>query len=138
MSERRGGAPSNVVRLPARTGDSAIETKDEGWGAMKLRPSRTGLRMAVWINENDGWPHDVRVKVSKLYGGAETWTRDSAEVGVRPSPHEIVPGSLAAGDWREVRRWIELNRNVIVDFWDGKLDPGDALARLKPLPSSAR
>ena len=111
-----------------------VEIEDEGWGAMKLRPSRTGLRMAVWINENDGWRHDVRVKVSRLYGGGGTWSADSVEVGVRPSVHEIVPGSLRAEDLAEVRRWIELNRAVIVAYWDGELDAGEALDRLQRLP----
>jgi hypothetical protein len=26
-----------------------------------------GLPMAVWITKNDGYPHDVRVKVSTLH-----------------------------------------------------------------------
>jgi hypothetical protein len=29
----------------------------EDWGAVKLLPRRTGLRMAVWITENDGLEH---------------------------------------------------------------------------------
>jgi hypothetical protein len=32
---------------------------------VKLPPRLTGLPMAVWITENDGHPHDVRVRISK-------------------------------------------------------------------------
>jgi hypothetical protein len=37
-------------------------------------------------------------------------------------PREIVPGSLAAGDFALVRRWIELNRQLLIDVWSGTVD----------------
>src|SRR3954452_24954069 len=69
--------------------ETAVETDIEDWAAVKLVPRLTGLQMAIWITENDGYPHDVRVKVSTL------------------------PGSLAAADAALVSRWIDLNRDVI-------------------------
>jgi hypothetical protein len=60
-------------------------------------------------------------------------------VSVRPSCDEILPSSgrreLPASDLAEVCRWVELNRDVIVDFWDGAITPDEAIARLQPLPS---
>lgn len=114
VSETSAGRPSAEAPLDLGNPDAA-------WGAMKLRPEHTGLPMAVWITPNDGYQHDVRVKVSKLYGGGGSWTRDAVQVGVRPQPHEIVPGSLSAADAALVRRWIELN-HLIVDVWDGRVD----------------
>jgi hypothetical protein len=104
----------------------------EDWGAMKLTPAQTGLPMAVWITENAGYRHDVRVKVSPLHGGHGAWPA-AISVGVRPSPHEIRPGTLATDDFALVYRWIELNREMIIDFWDGRitgLDVGGLLRRL--------
>jgi hypothetical protein len=49
----------------------------EDWAAMKVPPDDSGLPMAVWITENDGYPHDVRIKVSKPYSGHGSWRRDS-------------------------------------------------------------
>jgi hypothetical protein len=117
--------------------DSVSKTLDdltEDWAAMKVPPEDTGLPMAVWITENDGYPHDVRVKVSKLHGGGGSWRHDSVSVGVRPQPHEIVPGSLPAADFALVRQWIELNRQTILEFWDGKLTPRQVQAQLQKLP----
>ncbi len=34
----------------------------EDWAKVKLPPRLTGLPMALWITENDGYPHDVRVR----------------------------------------------------------------------------
>jgi hypothetical protein len=43
------------------------------WAKVELPPSLTGLPMAVWITENDGYPHDVRVKVGTLHGVCGSW-----------------------------------------------------------------
>lgn len=114
----------NETDLDSLTGD---------WASVKLLPSDTGLPMAVWITENDGYPHDVRVKVSTLRGGRGSW-RDAPSMAVRPRPREIISGSLPAADVALVGRWIELNRDVIVDFWNGVIASRDVHARLQPLP----
>jgi hypothetical protein len=124
QSPKPAPAPAGRYR-PAET-PLDLDDPNAAWGAMKLRPERTGLPMAVWITPNDGYQHDVRVKVSKLYGGGGSWTRDAVQVGVRRrgriKPHEIVSSSLSAGDAALVRRWIELNHQLIVDVWDGRVD----------------
>ncbi|HEY1298959.1 MAG TPA: hypothetical protein VGF07_00585 [Stellaceae bacterium] len=107
---------------------------DEGWSLTKLRPRDTGLPMAVWLTENDGYPHDVRVRVSLLHGGGGTWRHDSVSVGVRPQPHEIGPGRLPAADFALVSRWIELNRQAIIDHWDGAISALDLRQHLRRLP----
>jgi len=71
--------------------------------------------MAAWITENDGYPHDVRVRVIILHGGRGSW-RTPPSIAVQPQPHEIVPGCLPAADVALVRRWIDLNRDVITDY----------------------
>ncbi len=98
-----------------------FDDAESAWGAIKLPPARTGLPMAVWITANEGWPHDVRVKLSRIHGGRGAWS-GAASVAVRPQPREIVPGSLPAGDFALARRWIELNQQLIVDVWDGRVD----------------
>jgi len=41
-------------------GTTTTEAVAEDWAKVKLPPRVTGLPMAVWITENDGYPHDVR------------------------------------------------------------------------------
>ena len=98
-----------------------------------LPPRLTGLPMGVWIAPNKGFPHDVRVKVSRIHGGRGRWP-DAASVAVRPQPREIVSGSLTAPDFSAVGRWIDLNRAVIVDYWDGAIDIDKVLQRPARLP----
>jgi hypothetical protein len=106
----------------------------EDWAAMQVPPDDSGLPMAVWITENDGYPHGVRVKVSKIYSGRGSWRHDSVSIGVRPQPHEITAGSPPAADFALVRQWIELNHQAIIEFWDGKITPRQAQVQLRKLP----
>ncbi len=110
-----------------------LDELTEDWASVKRLPRQTGLPMTVWITENDGYPHDVRVKVSSLHGGRGSW-RAAASMAVRPLPREIVPGSLPAADVALVGRWIELNRAAITDLWNQAITPDEAIARLQRLP----
>jgi Domain of unknown function (DUF4160) len=109
-----------------------IQDQDEDLFLMaNLHPKRTGLPFAIYISEKQG-RHDVRVKVA----AGPRATQFIASIGLRPKI-EVVGGDLSAQDFELVRRWIELNRDVIIGYWNGDIeDTGDAIAALKPLPKS--
>jgi hypothetical protein len=122
-----------IIRfLDTRRHRPEAELADEGWSMTKLRPELTGLPMAVWITENDDYRHDVRVKVSTVHGGGGSWRR-SPSMAVRPQPRLVHRGSLAPADAALVSRWIELNRDVIIEHWDGRLRIDELLPRLRRL-----
>jgi hypothetical protein len=50
-----------------------LDSFEEAYAMAKLPPRLTGLPMAVWITPNEGFPHDVRVKVSRIHGGRGRW-----------------------------------------------------------------
>jgi hypothetical protein len=70
-------------------------------------------------------------------GGHGTWP-DAVSVSVRPDCAEIVPPGrqpeLLAADLALVCRWVALNHDVILDFWDGAIDFLEAGTRLRRLP----
>jgi hypothetical protein len=64
----------------------------------------------------------VRVKVSPLHGGRGSWhTARRSPCGQSP-PREVIPGSLPTADVTLVIRRIELNRDVILDYWNEVID----------------
>jgi hypothetical protein len=42
-----------------------------------------------------------------------------------------VPGSLPAADGAPVSRWIDLNRDLIIDYWNGAIDFDGVKPRLR-------
>jgi hypothetical protein len=109
---------------------TTTEAVAEDWVKVKPPPRLTGLPMAVSITENDGYPQGVRVKVSTLHCGRGSW-RMAPSIAVPPQPHEIVPGSLPAADVALVSRWIDLNQDVIIDYWNGVIGFDEVKPRLR-------
>jgi hypothetical protein len=73
----------------------------------------------------------LAVKVSK---GPKVHPSELVSVAVRPDVHVVAGGTMAAHDLDLLRKWIDLNREVIVKYWDGEIEyTEDAIAELKPL-----
>jgi len=107
-----------------------IEDLDEDLYLMSnVQPDESGLPFVVYISQKQG-AHDVRVKVA----AGVTVPPFVASVSVRPTI-EVVAGDLSNRDLSLVRQWIELNKQIIIDHWEGKMPSSRAvLNALKPLP----
>jgi hypothetical protein len=108
----------------------ATPPTDDGFYDMaNLYPRTTGLPMTVWVSARGGARHDVRVKVSRQ-GGDRMVIEDAASVAVRPEP-ALVEGALDPASLAAVSAWIRLNREVLVEYWDGTADTADLIQRLQ-------
>lgn len=95
-----------------------------------LRPERTGLPFVVFISQRGGARHDVRVEVAH---SAKVRPPEMVTVAVRPNVRAI-RGKLETSDFALLRRWIELNQEVLVKYWDGEIEyTEDAIAALQPI-----
>lgn len=92
-----------------------------------LFPRHTGLPFVVWISSRGGAKHDVRVKVAP---GPKARPDEMITVGLRPDVH-VVEGTLSSRDLALVARWIEINRDVLLRYWEEEIDTVDALGELK-------
>ena len=96
-----------------------------------LSPKRTGLPFVVWISQKAGAQHDVRVKISK---GPKVHPSEWISVAVRPDVRVVGGGKMSAHDLDLLRKWIDLNRDVIMKYWDGEIEyTEDAIAALKAI-----
>jgi hypothetical protein len=96
-----------------------------------LPPKFTGLPFVVWISPKGNARHDCRVKVSM---GPRANPDEFITVTVRPDVRELPPGRLRPGHLRALTRWIEINRDVLIRFWDGDIEyTTDILAQLRPI-----
>jgi hypothetical protein len=116
--------------------NETLDDLTEDWAAMKVPPEDSGLEMSVWITENDGYQHDVRVKVAVRHGAGTSWYWDSVSLRIRPTV-QLATGDrsrrgeiLTSTDLAEAARWIEANRQTIIDLWDGRISPRQAQAQL--------
>jgi hypothetical protein len=95
-----------------------------------LRPDRTGLPYVVFISQKGGPRHEVRIKLARA---AKVRPSEMLTVAVRPAPR-LIRGTMNREEFDLVKRWIELNRNVRIDYWNGDIEyTEDVLAAITPL-----
>jgi hypothetical protein len=95
-----------------------------------LRPERTGLPFVVFISQRGGARHDVRVKVARA---AMVRPSEMVTVALRPSVR-VVRGRLDPHDLSLLRQWIDLNEQILIDYWNGVIGyTEDALNALRPI-----
>ena len=111
-----------------------VEDEAEGRALFEmanLRPERTGLPFVVFISQKGGARHDVRVTVAR---GGKIRPSEMATVAVRPNVR-VIQGALDPAELARLVQWIDLNRDVLVDYWNGNIEyTEDAISALRPLP----
>ena len=120
-----------LLGAPARGGDYDELSLSEGAYEMaNLQPEETGLPFVVWISPKGGARHGARVKVSDV----PTTSESKASVSI-PAPVEVKAGKLSKDELDVLTKWIDLNREALMDFWDGRIQYTsqilNALERLK-------
>jgi len=110
--------------------ESVAEPEGEGLFEMaNLFPKHTGLPFVVWISYKGGAQHDVRVKVSP---GPKAIPSEMISVAIRPRVR-VVDGKMDATDLAALTRWIELNHDVLLKYWEGEIDTKDALDAIRQI-----
>jgi len=123
------GVPTGrTTRSPAQ--DSGLRERDEQYELANLFPRTTGLPMTVWVSPRRRARHDARIKVS--LSPARMDIRYTAVVGIRPSPR-LIQGRLAPADLALVSRWITLNEDTLIDFWNETIDSVELGGRLQKI-----
>ncbi|MGE5271725.1 MAG: hypothetical protein ACM3JG_18855 [Thiohalocapsa sp.] len=89
-----------------------------GYDMANLRPQRTGLPFVVFVSQKGGARHEVRIKLAHA---PKVRASEMITVAVRPVPR-VIRGTIDSREFELVRRWIELNRDVLVDYWNGDIE----------------
>jgi hypothetical protein len=115
--------------LIAEQRDAGRDSSEALFEMANLFPKHTGLPFVVWISYKGGARHDVRVKVSP---GPKVHPSEMASVAIRPTVH-VVEGALNPTDLSSLSSWINLNRDVLIQYWNGDIDTMDALEAIRPV-----
>ena len=71
--------------------------------------------MTVSVSPGGNAPHDVRVKVARV---PRVRPSEMVSVALRPSVR-VVRGRLDPHDLALLRQWIDINEQVLIDYWNG-------------------
>jgi len=101
-----------------------------------LKSEHTGLPFCVWIFSWDVLSSDdVRLWVSRT---PKALPSEMVSVTIRPEVR-VVEGKMSALDLALLKKWVELNREVLIRYRDGDIAYSeDAITALKPVRSVER
>jgi hypothetical protein len=107
-------------------------TDDDGlFEFANISPKRTGLPFVIWISPSMCADHDVRVHVSY---DTRVGRSDLIPVALRPEVQIVGDGTLKDGDLDLLKQWVDLNFDLILDHWEGRIEGSlEALTLIKPL-----
>jgi hypothetical protein len=103
---------------------------DEGTYEMaNLRQRTTGLPFVVFVSQRGKAQHPCRVKISKEPQTANFF----ASVSVN-DPVEVKSGHVRNEDMIALKKWILLNQEALLQYWDGDIQfTEDLLKKIKPV-----
>jgi hypothetical protein len=109
---------------------------EPAWEAVNLAPAITGLPMTVFASPRGRARHVARIKVHRRHG-AKMDASNTAIVGLEPVPYPVPDAHpLPERDARLVYQWAALNRAALVDYWNGRINTAELLARIERLPAA--
>ena len=115
--------------------DAEMTAGQASFEMANIRPERTGLPFVVFVSQKGGARHDVRIKLART---AKIRPSEMITVAVRPAPR-VIRGRIGTGEFELVSRWLELNRDVLVDYLNGTIEyTEDVMDALKPLRDTDR
>lgn len=100
-----------------------------------IRPKTTNLSMIVYVSvgkiENKKMRHGPRIKVSKSYNDRFN-PLDTFSVTIDKRHPDVIgsTGDINSKDMEQVRRWIVLNYDVLMSYWDDEYDTADLFNNL--------
>ena len=99
------------------------ESPDDFFEMANLSSKHTGLPFVVWISYKGGAQHDIRAKVSLATTAIPS---EMVSVAIRPEIR-VVQGEMGVGELELLSKWIEINRDTLLKYWEGEIDTKDAV-----------
>jgi hypothetical protein len=113
-----------------------LNTDADTYEMANLYPRDTGLPITVWVSHRGRARHDARIRVCRTHGDRMGGT-NLAVVAIRPSPR-VVHGPLAQSDFATIADWITLNRDALIEYWNGTLSTFELVDRLQRIGNETK
>jgi hypothetical protein len=102
---------------------------DELFEMANLFPEDTGLPVTVWVSPRGGARHAARINVCRVAGNRMA-PSNTVVVGIAPEPR-VIEGKLPAKYADPVSRWVTLNAEALLRYWNGEIGTGGLMRELR-------
>src|ERR1035441_548972 len=103
-----------------------MKEPEEGFDMAILPPSETGLSFVVFILQDMGIIPEVRIEIARSH---RVLRSETVKVAIRPTVR-LNDGYLDARELALLTRWVDLNRDALIKYWDGEIESDRKRVRL--------
>jgi hypothetical protein len=113
----------------------ALRQQNEAGHMVSVIKKRSGIDNTLFVSTKGNSRHAARLNIAIDPPNSlnESAAKTSMALHDFSTVGEYVPRQL----FEQVKTFIELNRAVLLDYWDAKIDTETMLEQLKPVPSKA-
>ena len=145
-------SPTEVSQMQERGGDCVLEMgslqedgsfavtidsfpgfgrddNEELFEMSNLGQRKTGLPFVIWASVRGNAQHDIRIEVSR---NIKALPSEMVTVAIRPTVR-VMGGSLTGNELNLVKKFVDLNRNVLIQYWNSEIETEDLLAAIRPV-----
>ena len=102
---------------------------DEAADMASLRTATTGVDNTIFVSTKASGRHAARIKIAVDPPDSLNATSKTASMAIHD--YGIVGAYVPPHVVEQAKRFIEFNRDVLLDYWDAKISTEDLLERLK-------
>ena len=124
-----GAVVTRLEHIHALSDQLAEEELLEHMGS--FRKDRTGVDNTIWVSPRGRSRHAACIKVAIDPPDSLDPTSVTAFVSIHDG--SVVAGDVPRRVLRQVQKFVKLNRDVLTDFWDMRIDTHQLDQRLKPI-----
>jgi hypothetical protein len=96
-----------------------------------FRKGATGVDNTIWISPKGRTRHAARIKVA--IDPPDTLNPASKTASVAVHDGSVVEGRIPSRVLRQVEEFVKINREVLLEFWEHRIDTPELTQRLKPI-----
>jgi hypothetical protein len=125
----RGGHDVHIADLRGTV--ALVEADQEAEDMVSLRSEKTGVDNTIFISTKGYTEHAPRIKIA--VDPPHTFNATSKSASMAIHDYSIRGESVAPKIVEQAKRFIELNREVLLDYWNNTIDTTELIDRLRPI-----
>jgi len=119
----------HAVHVPELGTVALVEADQEAEDMVSLRSEKTGVENTIFVSTKGYAEHAPRIKIA--VDPPDTFNATSKSASMAIHDYSIRGESVAPHIAEQARRFIDLNREALLDYWDTKIDTAQLIERLK-------
>ena len=96
-----------------------------------FRKDATGVDNTIWVSPKGRTRHAARIKVAINPPDSLNATSETASVAIHDG--SVAEGRISSHILRQVQEFLKINREVLTDYWEERIDTRQLDQRLRPI-----